>query len=69
MHAASLELERRRPVWAALSDLFLDTELEAADHQRIAHVLAASGYPESELERILCREVGGSPAESHVGRR
>ena len=42
----------------ALSDLFLDTELQPEDHQRIARVLAASGYSEAELEQILRSEVG-----------
>ncbi|WP_169977466.1 DUF7079 family protein [Tautonia rosea] len=58
MRAASVELERRRPVWDALSDLFLDRELQPDDHRRIADVLASSGYSEAELEEILCREVG-----------
>ena len=30
------EIERRKPVWAALSDLWLDTELTEDDLQRIA---------------------------------
>ena len=58
MRAPSLELERRRPVWGALSDLFLDAELQPEDHRRIARVLAASGYSEPELEQILRSEVG-----------
>ncbi len=58
MRAPSLELERRRPVWDALADLFLDTEKQPEDHRRIARVLSASGYSESELEQILRREVG-----------
>jgi hypothetical protein len=58
MRTPSLELERRRPVWDALSELFLDTELQPEDHQRIARVLSASGYSESELEKILRHELG-----------
>jgi hypothetical protein len=58
MRAASFELERRRPVWEALSELYLDVELQSEDHQRIARVLSASGYSEFELEQILRREVG-----------
>ena len=52
------ELERRRPVWEALSRLFLDTELQPDDHRGIARVLAASGYADEELDAILRREVG-----------
>jgi hypothetical protein len=52
------DLERRRPVWEALSDLFLDNELQDYDHRHIARVLAASGYTNEELELILRHEVG-----------
>jgi hypothetical protein len=58
MRAPSLELERRRPVWDALSELFLDTELQPEDHRRIARILSTSGYSEPELEQILRLEVG-----------
>ena len=58
MRAPSLELEQRRPVWDALSELFLDTELQPEDHRRIARVLSASGYSEPELEQILRLAVG-----------
>jgi hypothetical protein len=58
MRAPSLDLERRRPVWGALADLFLDTALQPEDHRRIARVLAKSGYSEPELEQILRSEVG-----------
>lgn len=58
MRDPSFELERRRPVWAALSEFFLDSELQPDDHRRIAHILSASGYSTTELEQILRREVG-----------
>jgi hypothetical protein len=58
MRAPFLELERRRPMWVALSELFPDTELGPEDYQRIAQVLSVSGYSETELEQILCRELG-----------
>jgi len=44
-------------VWEALSEFFLDTELDAADYLRISRELAASRYSESELEAILLHEV------------
>ncbi|WP_420594363.1 DUF7079 family protein [Deinococcus sp.] len=51
------ELVRRRPVWAALSELFLDTELDEADMHWLARTLRESGYPLAELEHILRTEV------------
>lgn len=54
---AALDIERRRPVWAAMSELFLDTELEPADLEHIAAVLRVSGYGAPELREILRREV------------
>ncbi|MBK8477674.1 MAG: hypothetical protein IPL39_15645 [Opitutaceae bacterium] len=51
------QFEERMPVWEAFSEFFLDTELQAEDHERIAQVLAASGYSAKELEEILVYEV------------
>ena len=51
------DLDNRRPVWLAMSDFFLDTELQPEDHDRIAAVLARSPYSMEELRRILYREV------------
>lgn len=51
------EIARRLPVWTALSDLFLDTELDAPDFDRIAAMLSASGYAYAELRRIFEGEV------------
>lgn len=51
------EVDLRMPVWVALSELFLDTELQEEDHQRIARVLAASQYSEKKLDEILRFEV------------
>ena len=51
------DIQRRRPVWEALSDLFLDTELGEPHLRHIARVVAASGYTEAEVEEILYGEV------------
>jgi len=51
------ERQRRRRVWAALSELFLDTELDERNFAEIACVLAESGYTDTELHNILLREV------------
>lgn len=51
------ELQRRRPVWEALSGLFLDSELQDYDFAFIARILAESGNSDKELQRILLDEV------------
>jgi hypothetical protein len=49
--------DERLPVWEALSEFFLDTELDETDHERIATVLARSEYTIEGLEEILIFEV------------
>jgi hypothetical protein len=51
------ELQRRKPLWTALSELWLDTELDPADIQRIADAVIESGYSEAELNAIYLYEV------------
>ena len=51
------EIDRRKPVWAALSELWLDTELAEDDLRRIAGVMKASGYPIGVLRHIYLYEV------------
>ena len=50
------DIENRRPVWEALSDLFLDTDVALSRIWRIEK-LAASSYTVPELEQILVDEV------------
>lgn len=57
MNVTSEDLCNRRPVWEALSELFLDTELQPADFQRLGRTLAASSYKLDEIEEILYGEV------------
>jgi hypothetical protein len=57
MTSVSQDTKERIPVWSALSELFLDTELTGDDHERIAKILAASPYSEKKLEEILRFEV------------
>lgn len=52
------EIERRRPLWIELSDLYLDTELETSDHGRMSDAIVASGFTLEEVERILRCELG-----------
>jgi hypothetical protein len=50
------ELDRRRPVWDALSDVFLDTETRW-EMPRIGFVLVESGYSAAELDAIFWNEI------------
>ncbi|HEY0735826.1 MAG TPA: hypothetical protein VGD69_13020 [Herpetosiphonaceae bacterium] len=51
------DLDQRRPVWDALSMLFLDTQLDDGDFAYIANVLARSPYTDAELAAIYHAEV------------
>lgn len=44
-------------MWNVLSELYLDTELDELDNERIAAVLVDSGYGTGQLEEILYREL------------
>ncbi|HTR43465.1 MAG TPA: hypothetical protein VMH87_17775 [Pseudomonadales bacterium] len=57
MTATEAQIKERFPVWEALSEFFLDTELQPDDHERIAKILAASPYTENEIEDILMGEI------------
>jgi hypothetical protein len=50
------DLERRRPVWESMSDLFLDTEVRWKV-PFVARICADSGYDDATLERIFWIEV------------
>jgi len=52
-----LNLERRAPVWGALSELFVGKELQDYDYADIAETLRVSGYSLDELENVLREEV------------
>lgn len=52
-----LNLERRAPVWEALSELFVGKELQDYDYAGIAKTLRLSGYSLDELEKVLHEEV------------
>ena len=54
--AAEHDLANRRPVWQALSDLFLDIDISTSRDWR-ARQLAASPYTIEHLERILIEEL------------
>ena len=56
LRPASSDPEHRRPVWLALSDLFLDTDVNLL-REGNARTLAASPYSVDELDMILREEV------------
>lgn len=47
----------REDVWLALSELWLDNQLDELDHRHIARVLLASDLPIEELQAIYLEEV------------
>ncbi len=57
MSPPSQDLERRRPIWDALSSFFLDTELDDDQHRQIAQAITDSKYTPSEIHTILWDEV------------
>lgn len=57
MTLSNVDLANRRPVWLALSELFLDTHLSSSDLDRLATELAGSPYSIDELDAILLWEV------------
>lgn len=56
MTPPSADLAARRPVWAALSELFLDTDIAPTLAWRV-RTLAQSPYSIDELQAILVDEV------------
>ena len=50
------EIAARRPVWVALSDLFLDTDVSLS-YEYTAQICARSEYTLDELKQILINEV------------
>lgn len=50
-------LGKRKPLWLALSNLFLDTELQDYDLSYIAQSMKESGYSLDEIYAILMTEV------------
>lgn len=55
--AKGAELRRREVMWAALSDLFLDSEITDAAIARIARTARAEGFGIEEIEAMLVYEV------------
>ncbi len=64
---SSQELLSRIPVWEALSEFWLDTELDAFQFDCIARVLAASPYSIEELRKIHDYEVAPAVSANLAG--
>jgi hypothetical protein len=59
---AKEDLVRRRWIWQALSDLFLDEDLTEDTLRYIARIAGECGYADEELEAIYRREVAPAVA-------
>lgn len=57
MVLSDAEIEARLPVWHALSDVFLDTQLADDDYNAIAAALRESAYSHGTLREIFEEEV------------
>ena len=51
------EIERRLPVWSAMSDLWLDTEIQDHHRHHIAQCLIDGDFTWEEAEEIILYEV------------
>lgn len=56
------EIARRLPVWCALSDAFLDTELDERAYRQMAEVVCAQGFTAADSEAIFRDEVAPAVA-------
>ncbi|WP_292010546.1 hypothetical protein, partial [Chryseobacterium sp.] len=53
----SINIEERKPIWIALSDFYLDTELQDSDFNYIANVFLNSSFTLEEIKHINKYEV------------
>lgn len=51
------EVNHRQPIWTALSEFYIDTELDTDDFIRIKAVFDSSGLPLEEIKNIDLFEV------------
>ncbi|PRX53673.1 DUF7079 family protein [Flagellimonas meridianipacifica] len=52
-----MNIEERKPIWIALSDFYLDTELQESDFIHIAHKIIESPYSFEKVREIDKYEV------------
>lgn len=53
----TINIEERKPIWIALSDFYLDTELQESDFRHIASEIIKSPYTLSKVKEINKYEV------------
>ena len=53
----TLNIEERKPIWIALSDFYLDTELQESDFKHIAFQIIESPYSFKKVKEINKYEV------------
>ena len=51
------DMARRGPLWKALAELFLDTELDDAHYRYVARQVRSSGFTPREVREILWDEL------------
>ncbi len=54
---SKINLEERKPIWIALSDFYIDNELQDYDFKHIASKIRQSPYTFEEVKRINNEEV------------
>jgi len=59
-------LQSRRSVWIAMSDLWLDNELQQSGIDHIASVLRAANIPEAEADKIFAFELAPVLGYNHL---
>lgn len=52
-----INVEDRKPIWIALSDLYIDNELQYSDFKIVANAIRNSPYSLEEVKRIDRNEV------------
>ncbi len=57
MKKISYNIDERKPIWLALSQLYLDTELQGFDFQNIANIINQSPYNLEQVKKIDRLEV------------
>lgn len=57
MKKISYNIDERKPIWLALSQLYLDTELQGFDFQNIANIINQSPYNLEQVKKIDHLEV------------
>ena len=66
MNLTAEEIARRKPVWIAMSDLWLDNDVDEEWAKQIAAVIAESGLSEEEIDDIFTFELAPFLGWNHL---